>query len=423
MQGFSHTGTTWLGYRRSTSQYRRMLAVMFFAGIAAFAQLYAPQTILVPLSEYFDVSISSAALSVSMATFGLAAAVLPWSIVADRIGRRKTIAIAVSAATLCALALALTSSFELMLALRTLEGIALAGVPAAGIAYINEEIHPSDAAVASAIFVTGNSLGGISGRLITGPVTELSGSWQFGLFIVAIVSIICAVLFIVFAPRAHGYVPDRKHKLPLVKQIGTTSRIVLSHLKNPLMQVLYVQSFVVMGGFVAIYNYLGVHLSQEPFSLPVWLTSLAFLAYLGGSIVSPLAAKVSGRFGRKRVMLFLHGVTLSTLLLMGFESLWLVILGLLLFTAAFFGAHAVAIGWVGAAAATGRAQATSVCNLLYYLGSSCLGWVGGLFFEQFGWTTLLLVLFVLYTTNLAIATVLLPDDRANGRGETARPRR
>ena len=37
-----------------------------------------------------------------------------------------------------------------------------------------------------------------------------------------------------------------------------------------------------MGGFVAVYNYLGFRLSGEPFSLPATLISLIFLAYLSG---------------------------------------------------------------------------------------------------------------------------------------------
>ena len=176
--GFSETGTTWLGYRRATGPYRRVLIVMFLAGVATFAQLYAPQAVLPELSEYFGVPISSAALVVSAGTIGLAVTVLPWSIVADRIGRRKSIAIAVFVATVCALAISVAPSFELVLALRVLEGAALGGVPAAAIAYVNEEIHPIDAAVASGIFIAGNTIGGIAGRIITGPITEVTGSWR-----------------------------------------------------------------------------------------------------------------------------------------------------------------------------------------------------------------------------------------------------
>ena len=41
-------------------------------------------------------------------------------------------------------------------------------------------------------------------------------------------------------------------------------------------------------------------------------------------------------------------------------------------------------------ATTGRAQAASLYNLAYYLGSSVIGWAGGLVFQSLGWTALAL---------------------------------
>jgi predicted MFS family arabinose efflux permease len=63
----------------------------------------------------------------------------------------------------------------------------------------------------------------------------------------------------------------------------------------------------------------------------------------------------------------------------------IVLLGVLLATAGFFAAHAVASGWTGAEATVGRAQASSLYNLSYYAGSSLFGWLGGLFFIRWGW--------------------------------------
>ena len=45
-----------------------------------------------------------------------------------------------------------------------------------------------------------------------------------------------------------------------------------------------------MGGFVAVYNYLGFRLSGEPFSLPATAISLIFLAYLSGTVSARWAA-------------------------------------------------------------------------------------------------------------------------------------
>ncbi|MGO1434208.1 MAG: MFS transporter [Canibacter sp.] len=407
--GFSETGTTWLGYRRATGQYRKVLIVMFLAGVATFAQLYAPQAVLPELSEYFEVPISSAALVVSAGTIGLAVTVLPWSIVADRIGRRKSIAIAVFVATVCALAISVAPSFELVLALRVLEGAALGGVPAAAIAYVNEEIHPIDAAVASGIFIAGNTIGGIAGRIITGPITEVTGSWRLGVFVVAAVSVVCAVLFIWLAPRAKGYIPAKGADVrPLLQDFRSAFSVSLRHLKQPKLLSLYALAFLLMGGFVAIYNYLGAHLNAPPYLLPVWVTSLAFLAYLAGTVSSPIAGRYTTVYGRKRVMLTSTGIAILALGVMMIPSLWAVIAGLVLFTAAFFGVHAVAVGWAGSAATVGRAQSTALYNFAYYFGSSLIGYAAGLFFDAQGWIVMVIAIMVLYAVSFVIAYVLLP---------------
>lgn len=68
---------------------------------------------------------------------------------------------------------------------------------------------------------------------------------------------------------------------------------------------------------------------------------------------------------------------LAGLLLTLTGPLWLVLTGLVVLTAGFFGAHSVASGWAGARAVTARGQSTGLYNLAYYGGSSVLGWAGG----------------------------------------------
>jgi len=51
----------------------------------------------------------------------------------------------------------------------------------------------------------------------------------------------------------------------------------------------------------------------------------------------------------------------------------------------FFGTHSVASGFVGAWSFRQRAQASALYLFGYHLGSSVVGYVGGLFFGHFGW--------------------------------------
>ena len=122
--------TGFTGHVPGSREYRRLLAGLFFAGIATFAQLYSPQAVLPLLAAEFDVSPATAALAVSAATLGLAVAVIPWSIVADRIGRVQAMTIGIVAATALGLAAPLSADVATLLVLRLAEGAALGAVPA-----------------------------------------------------------------------------------------------------------------------------------------------------------------------------------------------------------------------------------------------------------------------------------------------------
>jgi hypothetical protein len=62
-------------------------------------------------------------------------------------------------------------------------------------------------------------------------------------------------------------------------------------------------------------------------------------------------------------------------------SLPVVAIGILLVTIGFFGAHAVASGWVGRLAGDAKGHASSLYLLSYYMGSSFVGSAGGWFWQ------------------------------------------
>ncbi|HEY9291309.1 MAG TPA: MFS transporter, partial [Microlunatus sp.] len=215
---------------------------------------------------------------------------------------------------------------------------------------------------------------------------------------VAIMAAIAAVIFIVLIPAARGFRPTAGR---------SGHRMItglLANLRSPAMLVLYAQAFLLMGGFVAIYNYLGYRLESAPFGLPVSLAALIFLAYLAGTVSSRVAGSLAARHGRRPVLL------MSTLAMIIGVCLtlpnWLptILVGLVILTAGFFGAHSTAAGWVGARARTGKAQATSLYNLFYYGGSSLFGWLGGIAYLA-GWAGTAAMVLVLAVAALALAMV------------------
>ncbi|SDB84763.1 Predicted arabinose efflux permease, MFS family [Raineyella antarctica] len=352
---------------------------MFCAGVATFAQLYAPQAVLPAISAGLSVPPAQAALLVSAATGGLAMSVLWWSWLADRWGRVRTMLLAIIVATLAGAAFTFVASFPVMVALRFVEGAGLGGVAGVAVAYITEETHAASMAAATGLYISGTSLGGLSGRLLSGPLTDLTGSWRVGVGSVIALSAVAGVLFAVLVPPPRRFTPRRT-------SLVQVSRLALAHLRNPGMRTVFVQAFCLMGAFVTIYNYLGFRLERPPFALSPTVTSLLFLSYLAGTWSSSRATRSAVRFGRRTVLLGAGTLMLTGLALTWVVDVAVIIVGLVVLTAGFFAGHAIASALAGIMAEEGRAQATALYNFFYYAGSSVLGWVGGYLFSAGGWT-------------------------------------
>ena len=158
------------GHLPGSREYRRLLVGLFFGGVATFAQLYATQALLPQIAVDLAILPATAALSVSASTLGLAAAVIPWSLVADRIGRVPAMAIGILGATVLGATAPFAHDVSSLLVLRLLEGVALGAVPAVALAYLSEEVDVRHVAAAAGSYIAGTTFCGLSGRLVSGPV-------------------------------------------------------------------------------------------------------------------------------------------------------------------------------------------------------------------------------------------------------------
>ena len=396
----------WAGHSRGSAAYGRLLAAHFCAGVATFAQLYSPQAVLPLIAADLHIGAATAALTISASTIGLAVGVIPWSTVADRIGRVRAITISVTVAAAVGLLVPFAPSFELLLAGRFLEGLLIGGVPAIAIAYLTEEIDPAHAARAAGTFVAGTTIGGLLGRVVSSPVAQVAG-WRMGVFTVAALCCVAAFGFVKLAPQPFGFVPSKESG---TNPEGTLVRRLTANLRSPRQLALFAQGFLLMGGFVAMYNFLGFRLMGAPFHLSPFVVSLVFVAYLAGTWASARAGAEASRFGRKRVLLVSAAIMAAGVAITLSDNLFVVLAGLLIATAGFFGAHSIASGWTGRSAPVGKAQASSLYNLFYYGGSSVFGWFGGVAYDGYGWGAVALTIVVLVVIAAVVAAVTLPEN-------------
>ncbi|GAA4915727.1 MFS transporter [Streptomonospora salina] len=383
------------GHRAGSSGYRRIVAAMTAAGVATFAQLYAVQAVLPGLADSFAASASGVALSVSFATGGLAAFVLVWSGIADRVGRVRVMAAALTVSTALGLAAPFAPELWALLVLRGLQGAALGGVPAVAMAYLAEEVHPAHLSRVAGIYIAGNTVGGMSGRLVAGAVADLGG-WRWGVGADSLLALAALVVFAATVPGTRGFVPrPRGASGPgLLRRVGAA-------VADPGLIALYCQALFLMGAFVTVYNYLAFRMTGPPFGFSQTVAAFLFVAYLAGTAGSAAAGRLAERLGRRAVLLSGVGAMAASAAVLLLPALSAVVAGLLVFTFGFFAAHATASAWVGHRATASRAQAAALYTLAYYLGSSMFGWLGGVFYDDAGWPAV-----VGYVLALCAAAVL-----------------
>ncbi|WP_327697301.1 MFS transporter [Streptomyces sp. NBC_00459] len=381
--------------------YRRMSFALFLAGVATFALLYSTQALLPLISVEFGAAASDASWTVSAATGALALFVLPMSALSERFGRRTVMTGSLAVAATVGLLVPFAPSLGALVALRAVQGAALAGLPASATAYLAEEVRPKALITAIGLFVAGNSVGGMSGRVITGWVAQEWG-WRVAVAVIGVVAVSCAVAFRLLLPAPRHF---RKGSL----RPRVLARTVRTHLSNPLLRRLYAIGALFMTVFGGVYTVIGYRLTEAPFSLPQGIVGSVFLVYLVGTVSASTAGRLVGRLGRRGALYLAGGTTTAGLLLSLSDDLALVLLGLVLITAGFFAGHAVASSAVSHTAKVGRAQASALYQSAYYIGSSAGSTLGAVAFHAGGWSgTVALGLLAV----LGVVTVTVMGSRA-----------
>lgn len=380
--------------RVGTVEYRRAAFGLFLGGFATFALLYNTQPLFPMFTEYFQLSAASASLALSVTTGTVGIGLVFASSLSEVVGRKGIMTVSILLAACFDLLAAFSPSFGLLLLFRALEGVALSGLPAVGMAYLSEEVEPTHLGAAMGIYIGGNAIGGLSGRLITSVLADYV-SWRIALGSLGALSLLIGLAFWKVLPASRHFVA-RSFDPPALM------RSLLRHFADPGLRLLFATSFLLMGSFVSVYNYLGFRLTAAPFNLSQTAVGVIFIVYLLGIFSSAWAGKVADRLGRRRVLWLFMAAMLLGLLLTVLSPLPVILFGVALLTFSFFGAHSIASSWVGRRARVDRAQASSLYLLAYYLGSSVVGTSTGFAWSSHGWPGVTLVTGILLLLGVAI---------------------
>ncbi|WP_414057986.1 MFS transporter [Pseudomonas mediterranea] len=383
---------------KGTPMFIRTVLALFCGGFATFALLYCVQPMMPLLSREFSVNAAQSSLILSVATGLLAVGLLITGPISDRIGRKSVMVTALFAAALCTVASAMMPTWHGVLLLRALVGLSLSGLAAVAMTYLSEEIHPKHIGLAMGLYIAGNAIGGMCGRLITGVLIDFV-SWHTAMLVIGSLALVAAAVFWRILPESRNFRPRSLHPRSLLD--GFTR-----HFRDAGLPLLFLEAFVLMGAFVTLFNYIGYRLLAEPYHLDQAFVGLLSVVYLSGIYSSAKVGALADKLGRRKMLWATIALMLAGLALTMATPLALVIPGMLVFTFGFFGAHSVASSWIGRRALTAKGQASSLYLFSYYAGSSVAGTAGGVAWHLGGWNGVGLFIGALLLVALSVAVKL-----------------
>ena len=393
----------------SPTSTRRTIAAVFLAGVSVFLVLYETQGLLPAIRDAYGIDGPTASLTVSATNVAMACFLIPFSMLAPRIGHARQIGAGVIVAAILALVLPFTPTPELLIVVRFLQGVAIASVPATAMAYLSLRLPPAALPGAIGVYIAGNTIGGLCSRLLTGLASEFLG-WHGGLAFTAVISLVFG-LVVVWLLRHDLFSTARSRAVPADTdptlteaadpdavtagdsatevgdgQAGTAQppRRAIP-LRGGLWRI-YLTGFLCMIVFGGSFTMLGTRLQQDPWRLSEGAVALFFLIYLVGTVVTTYYGRLATKFSRTRITLAGMVIALAGAGLTLVDSLVVIIIGMSLLTAGFF------LGHTGASAAASAARpgvdstrSAAIYLTDYYLGTSLGAWLSAVLFSGFAW--------------------------------------
>ena len=353
----------------------RQLAVGLI-GYCAFINLYAPQSILPLLSHEFDASAAEVSTIITVSTLAVALTAPFTGAIADVLGRKRVIVAAMFVIVVPTMMVGMATSLSALIFWRAVQGLVLPPIFAVTVAYIGDEWPPREATTAAGIYSSGASLGGFSGRLVTGFLADLIG-WRAGFNALAVIAFAGAIAVAFLLPHERRFVRS--------EGLLASGRQMLAHFRNGQLVATYAVGFGVLFNFICTFTYVSFHLAAAPYNLSSSALGAIFVVYLVGSVLTPWIGWAVTRFGRRRFMVWVIALWVAGIALTMAPSLPLIILGLAVSAGCGLICQAISTGYVTITAKAGRSSAVGLYVTSFYIGGSFGAALGGLAWTLAGW--------------------------------------
>lgn len=359
---------------------------------------------MLPLFEQlFRVSKTEATLTVS-ATMLMVALLAPFAgALADRFGRKRMIVASTLGLAIPTALAATSTNLHALIAWRFAQGIFIPGVLSVAIAYISDEWQEGGVGAAMAALVTGNVIGGFSGRLVSGVVTHFAG-WRYSFLALGLINLAGGL-------ATWRYLPPDHHYVARATRAAGTARMALSALVARItsgrLLVSYLVGFNVLFSLVATFTYVVFRLAAPPFRLDQLALSAIFAVHLVGAATTAIAGPWIDRVGpRMMLMAALSSAILGALLTLA-SQLVVVVVGLALCAASAFVCQSSSTSYLRLVAPRdARGAASGLYISIYYIGGSAGGVLPAAAWAWRGWPACVALVIAVQLLTLALASTL-----------------
>lgn len=338
-----------------------VMAILAITGLCVVAQLYIPIPIMGLFSENFNVSIHQAVWITSAFGFAYAAGFLVFGPLSDKYGRKNLLVFGLFGLSITTFLVSFSSSFEMMIGLRALQGFVAATFAPAALSYINEKIDVNIRATSIALMTCGFMLAGIIGQLYAETIAH-HGSWQAIFWSISLLYFVqgIATLFLL----------EKTDKAKEIEKLLTIYKHMINHLLNRTLFPLYIISFFILFSFVAVYSVFG-HYLVSVYHVSDSELFYARSAVIPGMLVALFIGKYIRQYGTRKMIFFglcciifgLLGMALSNNLLI------LIVLSIVFVSGIAITVPSV-ISEIGQSAVVAKGAAISLYTFILFVGAS-----------------------------------------------------
>jgi MFS family permease len=376
-----------------TRENKRILAVAL-SGFSAFLHLYTTQSLLPLFTQVFHASKIEVSLTVSATTIAVGIAAPFIGLFADMLGRKGIIVAAVFGLSMPTFLAATAADLHSLIWWRFAQGLFMPAIFAVTMAYISEEWAGLGVSSVMSAYVTGNIIGGVLGRFLSGIFAEHLG-WRWAFIILGCLNFLSGSIIWNWLPKAQRFVRE-KSILASISSMG-------KHLRNPPLLAAYAVGFNVLFSNVSTFTYVNFYLAAPPFSLGTVALGSIFFVYLLGVVVTPIAGKWIGRVGYRIALAVASVTACSGVLLTLVPKLWLIIIGLAICSAGVFVCQSAAKSYVGIVAGRARSSAAGLYVACFYIGGSVGAILPGFVWSFGGWHACVALIVTIQLLSAAIA--------------------